>query len=257
LVVILVSACGSVPRTTREDGTSGNTGDGPTILFWTAHPTEVKSASHIVNTVWVGDPADPGDHDLALHQSAWLARGIVPLDWAGGRVHATQPIEEFAGRWISQIDAGYVGIAIDEFGDQDREVDRRLVEGLRNFRGVHQHATVAIWHAGPVRRDLAEAYWQHADIVMLERYVSGRHFLGVRFGPLVRAAKRRSIEEIAIVAIGVDDERWASSPPEIEAQVSWLRKHAPYLDGIAVFAPRASLDLVRAADEIVARWYLE
>jgi hypothetical protein len=256
LIALLVSSCTHTPPVGPDIQAVEEQRPEPVIVFWTRYATQLTSATHIVNDVWVGEPDANPDEDPALHQSAWLDRGIIPLDWAGGRVYADQPVEEFSGRWISQIDSGYVGIAIDEFGDADRSVDGRLVEGLVRLRAEHPEAIIAVWHGGPVHRIVAPAYRELVDIVMLERYVRGTRLLGLKFGPMIWTARRFGLAGKAIVAIGIGGERGATTVEEIEAQVRWLRTHAPDLNGIAVYASRGSLELVQAADRIIAEWYL-
>jgi hypothetical protein len=76
-------------------------------------------------------------------------------------------------------------------------------------------------------------------------------------------AREGKIAHKTILALGINDRatpealkrqgRWANSEEELTAQLRWIRAHAPDMPGVAFFAPAASPELVRFADQLAGR----
>jgi len=248
---VLLASCATTPESvdvafSREDN------EEPIILWWSGYADQVENITHVVNDVWIGDRENPGDKDPEKHQDAWLARGVIPLDWAGGRVYADQGVEALVNKWSAPLNQGYVGIAIDEFGSTSDEVDQTLNEALVLLRERHPDALIYVWHAGLLDAETAAVYRQAADAVLLEVYVGGEAFLGVSMGFRLWNARNHGLEHKTVISISVGEEQYAASVGEVRAQVNWILRNARDFAGIGFFASRGNEELVFAADEAMS-----
>lgn len=253
IVVVLVGACTSSPPADRQafSVTDDSRGPRPYVVWWSPYATQVENITHVVNDVWVGDPANNPDKNILTSQRSWLSRDVIPLDWAGGRVYADQGAEGLADRWTGQLRSGYIGIAIDEFGSTSGRVNRILAEALVKTRRRNPAATIAVWHSGLVDRVSAEAYRSSADMILLEAYARGTAFLGLQIGARLANIRARQLQAKTVVMLSIGDSRFASDSIDVTAQLRWLRVHIDGFAGIGFFAPRASDGLVRFTDKLV------
>lgn len=254
VIVFAVTGCASAPHTDaprEESRRSIRAADEAIVLWWSKFADSVTHITHVVNDVWVGPQAAAPALDPAKHQDAWLERGVTPLDWAGGRVYADQGSDALVDRWSNQLNEGYLGLAIDEFGAPDDETDAVLHEALLRLHRLHPDATIAVWHAGLIDREAARVYREAADLVLLEAYVGGRRALGITLGPRLANVRRHGLEARTVAVIAVDRERFADSVPDVEAQIGWLIRNTEGFAGIGVYGSRASELLIRAADSAI------
>jgi hypothetical protein len=251
IALLVIGSCATVPESV-DAAFSRTGGQEPIILWWSGYADQVENITHVVNDVWIGDRENPGDKDPAKHQDAWLERGIVPLDWAGGRVYADQGVEALVNKWSAPLNQGYIGIAIDEFGSTSDEVDRTLNEALLLLRERHPDALIYVWHAGLIDEQTAAVYEQAADAVLLEVYVGGEAFLGITMGFRLWNARNHGIEHKTVVSISVGEEAYADSVGEVRAQINWIMRNARDFAGIGFFASRGTEELVSAADRAMS-----
>lgn len=223
------------------------------MLYWAKESATLEHATHIVNSVWVGTEEDNPDEDPVYHRDAWLDRGVVPLDWAGGRVYSDRGVDELVRGWSGSIGNGHVGIAIDEFGSLDREENETLAAALLQLRERHPSAVIAVWHAGLITRAVADAYRQAADLVLLESYVSGSSALGLKFAPYLWSARRFNLEAKTLPSIALGHERYAETLEDASAQLDWLARRADDFAGVAIYGSKADPDLAREFDRYLGR----
>lgn len=227
----------------------------PVVLFYTYKPEALTRPSHITPkfSLTPGDEARPA-------QGALLARGILPLATRGGRNEArVRSSEDLAAYWGSAADAGYAGIAIDEFGSRDRALNQKMREALAILRESHPELYIAVWHGGPLNRHYGRCYAQNADLVMLETYTGARCALGLHFRVKLNGARKAGIAHKTVFALGINDsdkkleagaKAWANDEETLRAQMRWIRKNAPDMPGVGFFAARGSAELQRKAEEL-------
>jgi hypothetical protein len=234
------------------------------FVFWCGDPRGLKNATHITPQVWAGGDAAAKRKYGEFPQEFWLRRGVTPLRWRGGRCYKEKSEDEFVAYWSAAADQGYKGIAIDEFGyDRGGEVDRKMARALVRTRQKAPGLFIAVWQTRRLSNVVLEAYREAADLVMLEIY-AGEEF-EEKFDEGVAEVRNAGILHKTVLALGIDDRapaaeqrergRWANSKAVLEAQVRWIRTHAPEMPGVAFFAPRASAELVHAADELCERHF--
>jgi hypothetical protein len=236
-------------------------GDRPRYaVFWCGDPKSLKNATHITPQVCVeGDSAARRKYG-DFTQAFWLSRGVTPLRWRGGRCYKDKSEDELVAYWGSAADRGYKGIAIDEFGhDRGGEVDRKMARALLRTKRGNPGLFIAVWQTRRLSREVLEAYREGADLVMIEVYAGGKGF-EKKFAEAVAEARKAGILPKTILALGINDRatetemrergRWANTRAVLEAQVRWVRIHAPEMPGVAFFAPQASEAMLRHADEL-------
>lgn len=226
----------------------------PVILFWCDNPLELENITHVANKVWV-----PGDDEAEpqYRQDRVLARGLIPLDWAGGMNRADGSEEELTAYYTGKLMLGYAGIAIDEIGGYDIEINRKFTRVLTEIKKRFPDRVVAVWHAGLLTLEHLEMYRNGADIVMFERYLDGTAFITERLSYNLNMARNGDIIEKCIFALGLDENRWINTVEELEVQMRWIAENAPDMPGIAFFAPDAPEELVRAADLLAGALFTE
>jgi hypothetical protein len=235
------------------------------FVFWCADPRGLKNATHITPQVWTGGDAAAKRKYGEFSQEFWLRRGVTPLRWRGGRCYKDKSEDEFVAYWSGAAALGYKGIAIDEFGyDRGGEVDRKMARALVRTRRQAPGLFIAVWQTRRLSKVVLEAHREAADLVMLEIYAGGKGF-EKKFAEGVAEVRKAGIIRKTVLALGINDRapeaeqrergRWANSKAVLEAQVRWIRAHAPEMPGVAFFAPRASAELVHAADELCARHF--
>lgn len=189
--------------------------------------------------------------------------GPIHLRSVDGKVLAAEcSAEKLAAYWAHAASEGYSGIAIDEFGATDKNINDKMVRALALTREARPHLFIAVWNAGRLSEKLAQAYARYANLVMLETYFNGDRDLSRRFGRDIPVARRAGILHKTLFALGINDKNpmvgnsyqpWANTPSQLEAQMKWIRSHAPIMPGIAVFAPNASLAIQRTALDLVTK----
>ena len=226
----------------------------PVILFWCDNPLELENITHVANKVWV-----PGDDEAEqqYRQDRVLARGLIPLDWVGGMNRAGHSEEDLIAYYTGKLMFGYAGIAIDEIGGYDIEVNRKFTRVFGEIKRRFPDRVVAVWHAGFLTKEHLEMYRNGADIVMFERYLDGTAFITERLSYNLNMARNGGIVEKCIFALGLDEERWINTIEELEVQMHWIAENAPEMRGIAVFAPDAPEELVRAADRLAGELFIK
>jgi len=227
----------------------------PVIVFWTAYPYQLPHITHFTPNVGIGD-----DSEQSFSHDKLRASGIMPLKSVPGKIAARDlTAEALAQRWGEAHEQGYAGIAIDEFGSREGEINAKMIKALGIVRRDSAGLFIAVWHAGPLTGEFARAYGRNADLVMLETYVAGDAYLAWKFGPKLSCAWREGILGKTVFALGINDvdkrlgttvQPWANTPRELQAQMRWIRSHAPEMPGIAFFASHASFDIQRRASEI-------
>lgn len=247
----LLSGCATAQPPSSSEHTAGP----PIVLYWASQSATLVYATHIVNAVWVGNAADHPDENPANHQDAWIDRGVVPLDWAGGRVYADRGVDGLVRKWSGSLEKGHVGIAIDEFGSRERGEDKVLASALVELRRRYPDAYLAVWHAGLITNRVAAAYHQAADLVMLETYVSGDTALGLKFGVFLASARRFGLQHRTVPVVALGDARFAETYDQAVAQLDWLHANASDFRGIAIYAPKVTPDLVREVDSYIGSIY--
>jgi hypothetical protein len=246
-------------------GDKSEAGGARYLVFWCGKPQDLKSATHVTPQVWAeGDGAAKRKYP-DYPQAFWLRRGVTPLRWRGGRCYKDKSEDELVAHWAGAAELGYKGIAIDEFGhDRGGEVDRKMARALLRTRKKAPKLFIAVWQTRRFSKAVLEAYREGADLVMIEIYASGKAFER-KAAEAVAEARKARIAHKTILALGINDRatakemkergRWANNRPVLEAQVKWVREHAPEMPGVAFFAPHASEALVRSADELCGRHF--
>jgi hypothetical protein len=237
----------------------------PFILFWTTKPETLQNATHITPQVHL-DKGDKEENPLYF-QSAWLERGVVPLKWQGGWCYKDKSEEEFVRSFCNAAEAGYVGIAIDEWGGGDPEFDAKFGRALVRTKQAHPDFFVAVWCFGFFRPRQAEFLREGADMVMIERYVDGatEEEFAHWFHGALKVARDAGIAHKTVFALGINDRAsaeeieklhaWANTPEELEGQMRWIHENAPEMPGIAFFAPRCSPEMLHLADTLSAELF--
>jgi hypothetical protein len=234
------------------------------LVFWCPNPRDLKNATHITPQVWVEGDASGKAKYPASHQRHWLDRGVTPLRWVGGFCYREKTEDDLVAHWSNPARMGFRGIAVDEFGyDGGGEVDRKMARALVRTRKQAPDLFIAVWQTRRLSAVLLKAFQEAADLVMVERYVAGTSALDKKFAPVIAQVGRAGILHKTVLALGINDRakpedrkrqgRWANSEEELAAQVRWIRRHAPEMPGVAFFAPAASPQLVRFADELAGR----
>jgi hypothetical protein len=224
---------------------SAETPVSPLILFWTSHGEHLSHLSYVTP---------------AARASAGVSAGPMRLKCLDGRITAAaKTTQQLADYWSSASTQGYGGIAIDEFGHLDKDTDAKMLEALALVDAKCPRLFIAIWHAGALTPDLVRSYKEHADLVMLETYFSGKTDLSRRFEENLLMARDGGILDKTVFALGINDvdarvggvlQAWANSPEELKAQMLWIRTNAPEMPGVALFAPRASREIQREAADL-------
>lgn len=222
------------------------------ILFWCHDPLRLENVTHIANDVWI--PGD-GEGEYRYRQDRILARGIVPLDWAGGMNRSDGTEEDLTAYYTGKLMTGYAGLAIDELGGYERSINEKFTAVLREVKQRFPDRFIAVWHAGLLTKEHIEAYRHGADLVMFERYIEGTEFLAPRLSYNLNMARNGGIIDKCIFALGIDENRWITTPEELEAQMRWIAENAPDMRGIAFFAPRAPDNLLLLADKLAGELY--
>ncbi|MEA1950386.1 MAG: CARDB domain-containing protein [Planctomycetota bacterium] len=236
----------------------------PFVLFWCPQPIDLKNATHITPQVWTTGDAVGKEQHPDFNQRDWLKKGITPLRWMGGYCYKTKTEDEFVDYWSGATRWDYRGIAIDEFGSGKKELDERMGRALVRAKRKCPKLSFVVWHAGPLTESLGQSYRDGADLVMLEKYFGASGY-EKRFAEGVERARRAKILHKTVFALGINDKdkpeakqrwgEWANSPEILEAQIKWIRDHAPEMPGIAFYASNASPEMVRSADELVGRYW--
>jgi len=197
----------------------------PFVLFWTAKPETLRHATHITPQVHLGK-GDKEENPLYL-QSAWLDRGVVPLKWQGGWCYKDKTEDEFVRSFCNAAEAGYTGIAIDEWGGGDPEFDGKFGRALVRTKHAYPDFFVAVWCFGTFRPRQAAFLRDGADMVMIERYVDGatEAEFGHWFRGALRVARDAGIVHKTVFALGINDRAsaeeiaklhaWANTPEEL------------------------------------------
>jgi hypothetical protein len=227
-------------------------------VFWCVNPQRLKHATHITPQVRVkADTEAARRHPAYPLQEFWLKRGLMPLRHVEGSTAASKrTAKQLADYWCQAATLGYQGIAIDEFlADNGGPVDKKMAEALRLTRQRAPKLFIAVWHSRALSPVLQKAYRAAADLVMIESYHRGAGF-EKGFAATVQTVRRAKLAHKTILALGINDKQpkghpWANSKQAIKAQITWIRKHAPEMPGVAFFAPHASQKLVDYADKLV------
>lgn len=211
--------CGCVTVTDPPAETTAGEGlpQTPVILFWARDRLLLTEATYMVNDVWAGDRTDPGNKDPRKHVDSRLARGVIPLDWAGGNVYLDREVEELARKWSSKFEAGHYGIAIDEFGWNNKKEIWKFKQVLALVREKHPDGFIAVWHTGLLNNVYCELYKQYVDLVLLESYfppVSLR--FRIDFDTNVRLTRKYGISTKCVFALGLDPNKWLRTPKAAE-----------------------------------------
>src|SRR5262249_39841678 len=145
--------------------------------------------------------------------------------------------DALVAHWSGPAEAGYKGIAIDEFGfDGGGEVDRKMARALLLTRKQAPDLFIAVWQTRRLSDTLLKAYQDAVDLVMVESYVGGTSGFEKQFGSTIDRIRRGGILAKTILALGINDRakpedlkrhgRWANSEEELAAQMRWIRTHA-------------------------------
>ncbi|MCP4641124.1 MAG: hypothetical protein GY851_11850 [bacterium] len=258
--LVLAACCGLWGCAGMREGAPPDTAfDRPFILYWASDPETLTHITHV--TPQVGLEAED-EKNPAYVQDAWLARGVMPLKWKGGWCYKDRTEDEFVSDFCGAADAGYVGIAVDEWGGGDAEFDAKLGRALVRTKEARPDLFVAVWCFGTFRPRQAEWLRDGADVVMVERYFGGAdpsRYPG-RFAGPIRVAREAGILHKTVFALGMNDRakqkehdklgEWANTPEELEAQMRWIRENAPEMPGISFFSPRCSPEMLKLSDEL-------
>ena len=136
--------------------------------------------------------------------------------------------------------------SIDEFGfDFGGGIDRRTGELLRAAKKKNPDVKIAVWQMrGPVGPELADAYRDTVELVMMESYASlddpwviPAQLMSARLNGLVDRT-------IIGLGLGAESEQWGGhywtrSREELEQQVRLMRYVAPESPGVAFFGQEA------------------
>jgi hypothetical protein len=237
----MMCGCVTVPDPPAETTAGEGPPQTPVILFWARDRLLLTEATYMVNDVWAGDRTNPGDEDPRKHVDSWLARGVIPLDWAGGNVYLDREVEELTRKWSSKFEAGHYGIAIDEFGWNNKKEIWKFI---------------AVWHTGLLNNVYCELYKQYVDLVLLESYfppVSLR--FRIDFDTNVRLTRKYGISTKCVFALGLDPNKWLRTPKAAEKRMVFIKENAPEMPGIAFFAPRISTEFMLAVEKTAASLY--
>ncbi len=241
----------------------------PVLLVWSKEPLRYREINIIPNQVWLNDSDRYSSLGREYRQKELLEKGILPLKWRGGKSYNSKfkTAEELADYWGSAYSQGYVGIAIDEIGSKKKNDNTFDAEAITILRKTYPSLIVAVWHAGLLTEELASAYRTGADIVMLENYSGGDLGFKLAAGINVYLARKYKIINKCIFAIGINDNaseekqkiqgRWANSGDRVESRFRWIRKHAPEMPGIAVFAPDGSEELLEITEKLFIKYFKE
>ncbi len=259
---LLLSSCQSTEEPVGKAGGGGGRNHRPLVLFWTHHPEELVNITHFTPYVWIHDRNSGERGNPYTEQSHLIARGVLPLDWRGGAVNADRSVEQLVDYWCRAEREGYVGIAIDEFVSwgANSSVNAKLARALVLTKQNCPDLFIAVWHGGLLSRQLAEAFREGADLVLLESYVAGSFVFRLALSYNLLVARAAGISDKAVFALEIkgsdpdaeelsSSER-ANSADVLEAQMRWIKKNAPEMPGIAFFAPGAGLELLKKADHL-------
>jgi hypothetical protein len=229
----------------------------PVILFWTSQPYALMHVTHMT--------ALPHGDDLPPLLAYLGNKGVIPLAWKAGKsISDEKTAEQIAEYWCSPDFEGSKGIAIDECGGTPQS-NAKLAQALRLARKKSPSLYIAVWNAGILRGVLSSAYKGAADLVMLESYFGPGDPWRLRMGLNTLLARTAGISAKTIFALGLNDtdddvkqgksRGWANNRDALDEQMAWIRKNAAEMPGIAFFAPHASAELQKVADEMAERLF--
>jgi hypothetical protein len=235
------------------------------FVYWVARPENLSTATEVTPQVWVSGDEWAEQKYRRYPLALWGEKGIRPLSWALGIAARNADAEAYAADWIATARRGYPGIAVDEFGSEDPAVNRAMAEALRRTRRELSDTFIAAWHAGPLTAELAEAYRDAADIVLVECYARTLDAFVAQARTKLGQARSLGIAGKCALSLGVNDTRPLASGAASQArdldtvrsQLEWIRANAADTAGVGFFAPFASRALVDGIDRTVRELFLQ
>jgi len=231
--------------------------------------------------------------DASVGNLSWAIenhhRGVTSLMWAYGPNapgDVAQSADWFESQFAGIAQAGYVGVAVDEWNVPDtHEMVPRFVEGLRRAKKRFPNLFVAVWvtHPTPLFIQLMREGTIDLAIIQGYTYVPEHPEWAIAWDDLIRERVERMKKErllhktIVCVGwvLGVPDSKGnRMTPEELSRQVEFLAKRYPQMPGIAFYGgyaqqgsiitalgkpyedpEGASRTLAILADELARKWY--
>ena len=233
---------------------------------------KVLGQDRIIAFLYLPKEADPKSlHSatvLACKPSEWKEwgeRGVVPVQGKTWFDLLRNPVEK-AVEILTTMDYGgnpSPVVTIDEFGfDFGGQTDQKSAKILRMTKAKMPQLHLAVWQMrGPIAPDLAKAYREVVDLVLLEAYVGGKADYWWILTQ-VAAARMAGLLDKTIVGLGLGvggrpGETWAKTKAELEQQIRFVRLVAPESPGVGFFAAgvmNGEPGLLAYADELCGRF---
>jgi hypothetical protein len=188
--------------------------------------------------------------------------GILVLGWKGAVGKTT---EELAAAWADP--GGSDGIAIDELGGYEHDPGGQAgmdmaCEALARAKAANPKSFLAVWNAGSLTAQRANAYRDHADLVMLECYLNfARNAFGATdfqdfLDQRLRMASRMDLLRKCVIGLGITDHLGGITPGELRTEIEHIRLTAPDSPGLAWFTYGANETVRKLADAAAAQYFI-
>ncbi|NPV48964.1 MAG: hypothetical protein HPY69_18640, partial [Armatimonadetes bacterium] len=167
--------------------------------------------------------------------------GIQVLAWKGA---TSKTMEALAADWADPGDAD--GIAIDELGAYEHVPEQEAqmaiaCEALGKAKAANPESFLAVWNAGSLTVQRANAYRDHADLVMLECYLNfARNAFGATdfqeyLDQRLKMACRMDLLRKCVIGLGITEHLGGITPGELRTEIEHIRLTAPDSPGLAWF----------------------
>ena len=151
---------------------------------------------------------------------------------------------------------GWNRLIIDEFGiDYGGPKDQDCGKAIVEFKKRNPNVWFGSFIAGRIRKVLWQGF-RESDAVMIESYLFHEtQYRSSDWGSFL--ARKGGFAEHAFNVVGVQKDRWAGTPFEIENQIRSVRRARPTVMGIGLYLSKADEKLVLAADKVCYDYFIK
>lgn len=205
----------------------------------------------------------------------WKRRGVMACAWKNGfsRHQCAYTRAEFV-QYLKQDLAEYEfdGIMIDEVGGYEHSglEERKNIQGLRDFCEESPDLFVALWICGALKYEQCNLLKRSnnkagVDLLMAEVYFN---YLIPEMKTLhpfeylqnsITVARKQDALKNTVFTIGTHGnyDKYTVTPEELEAQVRYIRQHAPEMPGLGFYASHCkNPELVAVCDRLCGKYYV-
>lgn len=205
----------------------------------------------------------------------WKRRGVLACAWKNGfsrHPHAYTRAEFIQYLKQDMTKYEFDGMMIDEVGGYEHSgtEERKNIQGLRDFCEENPDLFVALWICGALKYEQCNLLKRSknktgVDLLMAEVYFNYLIPEMKTFHPFeylqndITVARKQDALNNTVFTIGIHGnyDKYTVTPEELEAQVRYIRQHAPEMPGIGFYGSHCkNPELVAVCDRLCGKYYV-